>query len=107
MSSSMRQARRHSQALEEGASPRNRIIHPHNMPASSIPNSRVCHVTRRFALVDTITDINQFGASRIANTQPTYDFITGTPIPPPVQPLQQTFRQSQVIKAGEVGWLEC
>lgn len=103
MSSPMRQARRHSQALEEGASPRNRVIHSHNMPASSIPSSRVCDMTRWFALVDTITDISQFGASRIANTQPTYDFITGTPIPPPVQPLQQTFRQSQVIKAGEVG----
>lgn len=51
-----------------------------------------------------ITDSNQFGANRISNTQPTYDFITGNPIPPPVlSSLQQTFRQSQVIKAGEVG----
>lgn len=54
-------------------------------------------------LVGMIADTNQFGASRLANTQPTYDFITGTPIPPPVQPSQRTFRQPQVIKAGEVG----
>lgn len=103
MSSPMRHARRHSQALEEGGSPRNRINNSHNMPASSLANSRVCDERRWVCLVDMITDANQFGASRIANTQATYDFITGTPIPPPVQPLQQTFRQSQVTIAGEFG----
>lgn len=47
----------------------------------------------------------QFAASRIANTQPTYDFFTGTSISNThaVQPLQQTFRQSQAIKAPDVG----
>ncbi|MCJ1461768.1 coiled-coil domain-containing protein mad1 [Pseudocyphellaria aurata] len=83
MTSPMRQSRRQSQALEEGGSPRNRVSSYNNMPAPSMAHSRI-------------------GASRIANTQPTYDFLTGTPISPPVQSLQQTFRQSQVVKAGDV-----
>lgn len=40
-------------------------------------------------------------ASRIGNTQPTYDFLTGTSINHTLQPLQQTFRQSQASKPGK------
>lgn len=34
--------------------------------------------------------------SRIASTQPSYDFLTGGPESPPQQSLRQTFRQSAV-----------
>ncbi|KAL8864290.1 MAG: hypothetical protein Q9174_007404, partial [Haloplaca sp. 1 TL-2023] len=41
-----------------------------------------------------------FAASRNANTQPTYDFLSGggAASPPRAQPLQQSFRQSQAVK---------
>lgn len=52
-----------------------------------------------------MADTSQFAANRIAKTQPTYDFLTGTTIPPPAQPLQQSFRQSQArtVSAGLLG----
>ncbi|KAL8739264.1 MAG: hypothetical protein Q9190_007865 [Brigantiaea leucoxantha] len=41
---------------------------------------------------------SRFAASRIANTQPTYDFLTGASSPSRAQPLQQSFRQSQAVR---------
>jgi hypothetical protein len=45
---------------------------------------------------------DQFAASRMASTQPTYDFIAGNSNTNShgIQPLQQTFRQTQASKAG-------
>ncbi|KAL8824818.1 MAG: hypothetical protein Q9191_004802 [Dirinaria sp. TL-2023a] len=40
----------------------------------------------------------------MANTQPTYDFLTGTPNPPPAQPLQQSLRYSQArVADADIG----
>lgn len=58
MSSPMRQARRHSPALEEGVSPRNWINNSQNMPVTSMANSRVCDERKWFVLVDLNTDTN-------------------------------------------------
>ncbi|KAL8755518.1 MAG: hypothetical protein Q9199_003572 [Rusavskia elegans] len=76
MDSPMRQARRRSRELGGSASP----VNSNNNVASSLPLS-----TSRFA------------ASRNANTQPTYDFLSGGggASPPRSQPLQQSMRQSQ------------
>lgn len=42
---------------------------------------------------------SRLAASRIANTQPTYDFLTGGSVPAPaMQPLGQSRRQSTVVK---------
>jgi mitotic spindle assembly checkpoint protein MAD1 len=47
----------------------------------------------------------------MANTQPTYDLLTGNSNSNPnshtIQPLQQTFRQSQTTKAGQEGSSSC
>lgn len=43
-------------------------------------------------------------AGRNANLQPSYDFLTGSPTPPP---LQQSFRQSRVVKPGELSSTLC
>ncbi|KAL9606621.1 MAG: hypothetical protein Q9179_000207 [Wetmoreana sp. 5 TL-2023] len=77
----MRQARRRSRELGESMSPPNRTSR--NNASSAIPMS-----TSRFAV------------SRNANTQPTYDFLSGAgeASPPRAQPLQQSFRQSQAVK---------
>ncbi|KAI4243501.1 MAG: hypothetical protein L6R42_010738, partial [Xanthoria sp. 1 TBL-2021] len=76
MDSPMRQARRRSRELGGSTSP----VNSNNDVASSLPMS-----TSRFA------------ASRNANTQPTYDFLSGGggASPPRSQPLQQSMRQSQ------------
>ncbi|KAL8656628.1 MAG: hypothetical protein Q9226_002610 [Calogaya cf. arnoldii] len=77
MDSPMRQARRRSRELGGSASPPN--VNSNNSAASGIPMST-----------------SRFSASRNANTQPTYDFLSGGGASPPrTQPLQQSFRQSQ------------
>ncbi|KAL8734300.1 MAG: hypothetical protein Q9166_001498 [cf. Caloplaca sp. 2 TL-2023] len=81
MNSPMRQARRRSRELGGSTSPP--AGNSRTNAGSGIPMS-----TSRFA------------ASRNANTQPTYDFLTdgGRASPPRAQPLQQSFRQSQAVK---------
>ncbi|KAL8999419.1 MAG: hypothetical protein Q9169_001733 [Polycauliona sp. 2 TL-2023] len=75
MNSPMRQARRRSRELGGSTSPPNENV------VSGIPMS-----TSRFA------------ASRNANTQPTYDFLSGGAASPRrPQPQQQSFRQSQTL----------
>ncbi|KAL8859616.1 MAG: hypothetical protein Q9178_004015 [Gyalolechia marmorata] len=78
MDSPMRQARRRSQELGGSTSP---------PVVSSIDNANVGSTSR-------------FAASRNANTQPTYDFLSGGggASQPRSQPLQQSFRQSQALK---------
>ncbi|KAL6715186.1 coiled-coil domain-containing protein mad1 [Lecanora helva] len=45
---------------------------------------------------------SRIAASRIANTQPTYDFLSGgASAPTPVKPLGQSRRQESVVKAGQ------
>ena len=55
-------------------------------------------------------DYFQLAASRMANTQPTYDFITAGSVSTPVQPLgqsrRQSRRQSTVVKPG-ASFLAC
>ncbi|KAL8985602.1 MAG: hypothetical protein Q9205_000741 [Flavoplaca limonia] len=78
MASPMRQARRLREELGESTSP----------PLASSNNNVASMSTSRFA------------ASRNANTQPTYDFLSGGggASPPRSQPLQQTVRQSQISR---------
>ena len=59
-------------------------------------------VTRLLLLQTHTYEEVKLAASRIANTQPTYDFITGNAAPTPthVKPLGQSRRQSSVVKVG-------
>ncbi|KAI4139887.1 MAG: hypothetical protein L6R39_006061, partial [Caloplaca ligustica] len=80
MDSPMRQARRRSREVGASTSPPAR-----NSRANA---SSGIHVST-----------SRFAASRNANTQPTYDFLSGGGASPPrAQPLQQNFRQSQAVK---------
>lgn len=45
-------------------------------------------------------DADQVVASRIATTQPSYDFLAGGSASLPQNALRQTFRQSQAPKPG-------
>ncbi|KAL8875503.1 MAG: hypothetical protein Q9198_006150, partial [Flavoplaca austrocitrina] len=78
MASPMRQARRLREELGESTPP----------PLANSNNNVASMSTSRFA------------ASRNANTQPTYDFLSGGggASPPRSQPLQQTVRQSQISR---------
>ncbi|KAL9005694.1 MAG: hypothetical protein Q9188_001553 [Gyalolechia gomerana] len=85
MDSPMRQARRRSREARVSNSPPNQNPRGNASSGISMYNSRV----RR----------GNFAASRNANTQPTYDFISGGGgSPPRAQALQQSFRQSQLAK---------
>ena len=76
--------------------------HGHDAPVIPMASSRVCDEIRYSALLNLNAYMDKLGTSRIANTQPTYDFISGNPTVQPTQLLQQTFRQaqSQAVKAG-------
>ncbi|KAL8973857.1 MAG: hypothetical protein Q9197_001892 [Variospora fuerteventurae] len=81
MDSPMRQARRRSREVGASSSPPAGGSRPN--ASSAIPMSS-----------------SRFAASRNANTQPTYDFLSGGggASPPRAQPLQQSFRQSTLGK---------
>ena len=96
MSSPKRQSRRPSQAADMATPLMNEDLSP-----VRVSNSRVCVQT---TMPGIFAYEVKFAASRIANTQPTYDFITGAPNSHPVQPLRQTFRQSQVTPGEYLSW---
>lgn len=81
----MRQARRNLQTPQQ---PSTRLRRPSITGSGGGPGT-----------IPTANSRNALAASRIANTQPTYDFITGGSVPAPaMQPLGQSRRQSTVIK---------
>lgn len=107
MSSPERHAQRQSQFVNHG-----NLLHSVSgerlSPSMPRTNSRVSHDNDgdHFFHRMTLTHNDQFAASRAANTQPTYDFLAGNSVSSnshPVQPLQQTVRQSRATKAGWKG----